>query len=117
MKHHTAFSLTLALSLLGAAVAAQSQGMSRPKAPVAPSEAPVQGTLEGRLRLSRTEAVLNEVRTFKFDPEKAQCFIARGIQSFQTTCVTLVGVGYADKARVTVVGDTVVRLEILELQQ
>lgn len=103
MKHH-AFSLAVALVLLGASASAQSQ--------TSPS-----GVLEGRLRLSRTEAVLNEARTFKFDPERAQCFTARGQDMFPTTCATLVGVGYADKARLTVVGDTVVRLDILELHQ
>ena len=33
------------------------------------------------------------------------------------TCATLVGIGYADSARITLVGDTVVRLEVLELHQ
>jgi hypothetical protein len=117
MKQHPAYSLILALTLIAAAVTVQSQGISTRRTPVSPTQTSTTGALEGRLRLSRTQAVLDETRTYKFDPEKAQCFIARGRDSLPTTCATLVGVGYADRARVTVVGDSVVRLDILELQQ
>lgn len=75
------------------------------------------GVYEGRLRLSSSEAVLDEQRTFAFDIYRAKCFTTRGKEHIPTTCQTLIGVGYADKARVTVADGSVVRLDILELRQ
>lgn len=59
-------------------------------------------------------ATIEGVGTFKFDPARAQCFDHRKVSM---TCATLVAVGYADKVRVTIVGDTVTRVDIIELQQ
>jgi hypothetical protein len=115
MKSQLAFSTLL--SLLAAVAAAQTPGMSTPKQRIFGPAPVVAGTLVGRLRLSRTEAVVDEQHRFKFDPERTACFTYRGDEAYATTCATLVGIGYADKARLTVAGDKVTRLDILELYQ
>ena len=73
--------------------------------------------LEGWLRLFPTEVIMNYQYHYKFDPKRAQCFTARGEQRIFTTCETLIGIGYADRARITLSGDQVVRIDVLELQQ
>lgn len=72
-------------------------------------------TLEGRIsQVTSTSLVLDHTRTLKFDPAIAECFDDRNVR---TTCATLVAVGYVDKARLTLLGDTVRRVDILQLQQ
>ena len=53
-------------------------------------------------------------RTYQFNPALVQCFDFRGDA---LPCETLVGIGYVDRARVTVRGTDVKRIEIVELQQ
>jgi hypothetical protein len=100
-------SLALAISLAGwialsshSAIAAQ----------------PVPGqTLQGRITQITTEKVtIDGIHTFKLDPKKTQCFDHRGDK---TSCATLAAVGYADSAIVTIVGDSVQRIDIKQLQQ
>lgn len=69
----------------------------------------------GRLtQVTNNQVTVDDVHAFRFDPARAQCFDFR---AQRMTCATLVGVGYADKARLTLVGDTVQRIDVLELQQ
>lgn len=69
----------------------------------------------GRLAQATDRTVTIEgVGTFKFDPVRAQCFDHHKVT---LTCATLVAVGYADKVSVTIAGDTVTRIDIIELQQ
>jgi hypothetical protein len=71
--------------------------------------------VEGRLtQVTATFVQIDHDQTFQFDPVSAQCFDFRGDAM---TCGTLVGIGYADRARVTVRGAVVQRIDILELQQ
>lgn len=71
--------------------------------------------IEGVLsQVTSTSVTMDSSRTFKFDPAMAQCFDFR---NDRTTCATLVAIGYADKVRLTLVGDTVQRIDILLLQQ
>lgn len=69
----------------------------------------------GRLAQATDRTVtIDGVGTFKFDPGRAQCFDHHKVR---LTCATLVAVGYADKVSVTIAGDTVTRIDIIELQQ
>lgn len=73
------------------------------------------GVVEGRLtQVQATFIQLDHQQTYSFDPANAQCFDFRGDAM---TCETLVGIGYADRARVTLRGTTVQRIDVLELQQ
>ena len=51
---------------------------------------------------------------YQFNPALVQCFDFRGDA---LTCDTLVGIGYVDRARVTLRGTDVIRIDIVELQQ
>ncbi len=53
-------------------------------------------------------------QTFQLDPVQAKCFTPGGDKM---TCETLAGVGNVEKARVTVMGDLVQRIDVLALQQ
>jgi hypothetical protein len=71
--------------------------------------------LEGRLtRVTTSFIQVDHDRTYQFNPALVQCFDFRGDA---LPCETLVGVGYVDRARVTVRGTDVKRIEIVELQQ
>lgn len=73
------------------------------------------GVVEGRLTQISTSAVqLDHDREYQFNPAIAQCFDFRGDA---LACDTLVGIGYIDRARVTLRGSDVVRIDIVELQQ
>jgi hypothetical protein len=108
--------VSLALALLATGAMADTPRMSRQK-PAAAPVAPTNSAVEGWVRLLPTEAVVNHQYRYKFDPKRAQCFTARGEERIPTTCETLLGIGYADRARVTLSGDQVVRIDVLELQQ
>jgi hypothetical protein len=111
MKNVTVLPLCLApLLLVAGAPSAARPAVLAPTAVAMPSNR----ILQGRMRLSATEITINESVTYKFDPLRVQCFDFR---AHPTACATLVGVGYADRVRVTLAGDTVLRLDILELQQ
>lgn len=70
---------------------------------------------EGRLtRVTTSYVQVDHDRTYQFNPALVQCFDFRGDA---LPCETLVGVGYVDRARVTVRGAEVKRIEIVELQQ
>jgi hypothetical protein len=70
--------------------------------------------IEGRLaRITATEVSIENGSTYKIDGQ-TRCFDA---QQVKLTCATLAAVGYADAARITVVGDTARRIDILLLQQ
>jgi hypothetical protein len=71
--------------------------------------------MEGRLtQVTSTFVQLDHERTYTFNPGLARCFDFRGDA---LTCDTLVGIGYVDRARVTVRGTDVQRIDIIELQQ
>jgi hypothetical protein len=71
--------------------------------------------VEGVLtQVQATFIQLDHQRTYSFDPRNAQCFDFRGDAM---TCETLVDIGYADRARVTLRGTNVQRIDVLELQQ
>lgn len=71
--------------------------------------------VEGRLTQVRADFIqLDHQQTYSFNPGTAKCFDFRGDAM---TCDTLVGIGYADRARVTLLGTTVQRIDVLELQQ
>lgn len=71
--------------------------------------------LVGRItQMTKDRVTIDDVHSFKFQPAKAQCFDFRAAR---TTCETLVAIGYADQARVTVLGGVVQRIDIIELQQ
>ena len=73
------------------------------------------GVVEGRLtQVTTTFVQVDHDQTYQFDPVSAQCFDFRGDAM---TCGTLVGIGYADRVRITVRGTVVQRIDILELQQ
>jgi hypothetical protein len=75
----------------------------------------VPDVIEGRLtQVTNTFVQLDHEQTYPFDPVSAQCFDFRGDAM---TCGTLVGIGYADRVRITVRGTVVQRIDILELQQ
>jgi hypothetical protein len=71
--------------------------------------------LEGRLtQVTMTFVQVDHDRTYQFNPAVARCFDFRGDAM---TCETLVGIGYADRARITLRGTDVQRIDIVELQQ
>jgi hypothetical protein len=73
------------------------------------------GVVEGRLtQVTSTIVQVDHDRIYQFNPAIAQCFDFRGDA---TTCETLVGIGYVDRARVTLRGSNVQRIDIIELQQ
>ena len=75
----------------------------------------VPSVMEGRLtQVTLTFVQLDHGRTYTFNPGLARCFDFRGDA---LTCDTLVGIGYVDRARVTVRGTDVQRIDIIELQQ
>lgn len=79
------------------------------------SAAGAPGVVEGRLtRVTASEVQVDHGTTYQFDPVSARCFDFRGDAM---TCGTLVGIGYADRARITLRGTVVQRIDILELQQ
>jgi hypothetical protein len=75
---------------------------------------PTTNVIEGRLLVTAQSVEINRVQRVKFEPARAQCFDHRGSSM---TCATLVSIGYADMARVTVRGDTVARIDIISLAQ
>jgi hypothetical protein len=73
------------------------------------------GVVEGRLTQVTTSSVqVDHDRTYQFNPAVALCFDFRGDAM---SCDTLVGIGYVDRARVSLRGSDVVRIDIVELQQ
>lgn len=70
---------------------------------------------EGRLsRITATHVTVDGLRTYKIDSD-TRCYDAREVA---LTCGTLAGVGYADRARLSITADgTVRRLDIILLQQ
>lgn len=70
--------------------------------------------VQGSLFVTATSVEIDRTQHVKFVPAEAQCFDHRGDA---LTCATLVGIGYVDKARVTLRGDSVVRIDIILLQQ
>lgn len=73
------------------------------------------GVIEGRLtQITSSYIQVDHDRTYLFNPAVARCFDFRGDA---TTCDTLVGIGYVDRARVTLRGSDVQRIDIIELQQ
>ena len=73
------------------------------------------GVVEGRLtQVTATIVQVDHDKVYQFNPAIAKCFDFRGDA---TTCETLVGIGYIDRARVTLRGSDVVRIDIIELQQ
>lgn len=72
-------------------------------------------TITGRLSVVKANLVeVDRTQRFQFQPSNAECFDHNGVRM---TCQTLVGIGYADRARVTIVANQVRRIDILELQQ
>ncbi len=70
---------------------------------------------EGRLtQITGTYVTVDGQHSFTFEPRKAKCFDPAGAE---LTCETLVGVGYADRARLTVIANAVRRIDVIELQQ
>ena len=86
-------------------------GLSAPCAFGAGAPSVVEGVLT---RVTATEVQLDHRAAYQFNPALATCFDFRGDAM---TCETLVGIGYADRARVTLHGTVVQRIDILELQQ
>jgi hypothetical protein len=73
------------------------------------------GVVEGRLtQVTSTIVQVDHDKIYQFNPAIARCFDFRGDA---TTCETLVGIGYVDRARVTLRGTDVQRIDIIELQQ
>ena len=73
------------------------------------------GYVEGRLTQVTTSIVqVDHDRVYQFNPAVAKCFDFRGDAM---TCETLVGIGYVDRARVSLRGSDVVRIDVVELQQ
>jgi hypothetical protein len=103
MRTHTLLFTLSALALVVSAIA-----------PVTTAAEPTQ-VVEGRLTQITTDRVtVDGTRTYAIDPERTECFDFR---SDRTTCGTLALIGYAEKARVTVIGTLVKRIDLLELQQ
>ncbi len=105
MKHRKLYAIALGVSLAIGSL------LSIPSARAADPVRVVTGRIT---QMTQDQVTLDDMRSFKFDPDQAQCFDFR---AEKTTCESLVAIGYADKARVTVVGDTVQRIDIIELQQ
>jgi hypothetical protein len=79
------------------------------------SAAGAPGVVEGRLtQITASFVQVDHDRTYQFHPAVAQCFDFRGAA---LPCETLVGIGYADRARITLRGTDVHRIDIVELQQ
>jgi hypothetical protein len=73
------------------------------------------GVVEGTLtQVSTNHVQIDHDKSYQFDPVSASCFDFRGDAM---TCATLVGIGYADRVRITLRGTVVQRIDILELQQ
>ena len=73
------------------------------------------GVVEGRLtRVTTSFVQVDHDRTYLFNSAIAECFDFRGDAM---SCDTLVGIGYVDRARVTVSGNDVLRIDIVELHQ
>jgi hypothetical protein len=73
------------------------------------------GVVEGRLtQITSSSVQVDHGQSYQFNPGLAQCFDFRGDA---LTCDTLVGIGYVDRARVTLRGTDVLRIDIVELQQ
>jgi hypothetical protein len=73
------------------------------------------GVIEGRLtQITANVVQVDHDRSYQFNPGLAQCFDFRGSTM---ACDTLVGIGYADRARVTLRGNNVLRIDVIELQQ
>lgn len=71
--------------------------------------------VEGRLtQITTTLVTVDSNRTYAIDPENTECFDFR---NDRTTCGTLALIGYADKARLTLIGTLVKRIDLLVLQQ
>lgn len=105
MKHRKLLLLTLGMSLSVAAVFSTHSARA------------AEGTriVEGEITQMTNELVtVDGVHSFKFEPAKAQCYDFR---ADKTTCETLVLTGYAAKARVTVLGDVVQRIDLIEVLQ
>lgn len=72
-------------------------------------------TLQGHVtQITSNLVTFEDGRTFKLDLKQSQCFTPRG---YKITCETLVAVGYADKAKITIMGNTVQRIDLLDLKQ
>lgn len=72
-------------------------------------------TYEGVLsKITTTMIVMDANKEFRFDSRSAQC---RDFRGDKITCETLIAVGYANKARLTLESGMVRKVEILELQQ
>jgi len=79
------------------------------------SAAGAPGVVEGTItRVTTDEVQVDHSRVYQFNPALARCFDFRGDA---LTCDTLVGIGYVDRARITLLGTAVQRIDILELQQ
>ena len=73
------------------------------------------GVVEGRLtRVTASFVQVDHDRTYQFNSAIAQCFDFRGDAM---PCETLVSIGYVDRARVTLRGNDVQRIDIIELHQ
>jgi hypothetical protein len=73
------------------------------------------GIVEGRLtRITTSFVQVDHDRTYQFNSAIARCFDFRGDAM---TCDTLVGIGYVDRARITLRGTDVQRIDVIELQQ
>lgn len=69
----------------------------------------------GRLSVvSARHIEVDRTHRFPFQPGSAECFDTHGNRM---TCQTLVGIGYADRARITLTGGQVRRIDLLDLQQ
>lgn len=78
------------------------------------SEQPPQ-VLTGRLSVVTARHVeVDRTQRFPFQPANAECFDTHGNRM---TCQTLVGIGYADRARITLSGGRIRRIDLLQLQQ
>lgn len=103
MKIQTRFSQTAA-ALLASAIFTAS---------VNAAEAPALTAVRLAL-ITNDSVVVDDGPTLLFDPIAAQCFDHMGVRM---TCATLVAVGYADQANVTVSGNTVTRIDVVRMQQ
>jgi hypothetical protein len=83
-------------------------------APLSVAVEPLQ-VVEGRLtQITKEYVTVDSDHTYAIDPERTECFDFR---SQRTTCATLALIGYADKARLSVIGTVVKRIDLLELKQ
>jgi hypothetical protein len=80
-----------------------------------PLAAGTTSVIEGRLtRVTTSFVQVDHGQTYQFNSAIAQCFDFRGDS---IACDTLVGIGYVDRARLTVRGSDVLRIDIVELHQ